>query len=87
MSFPTPADAFGLFDMAGNVWEWVGDWYGPYSEGAAVDPTGPSSGSGRVFRGGRWLDSDPTYFRAAVRFFIGPSNQDHGLGFRCARRL
>ncbi len=88
MSFPTPADAFGLFDMAGNVWEWTGDCYGAYSAAAAVNPTGPTgSCTYRVFRGGSWFSGDPTYVRAAVRNYSYPSYQIDNVGFRCARAL
>ncbi len=51
---------FGLYDMHGNVWERVKDWYGDYSQGSVTDPSGPSSGSYRVVRGGGWLDSAQT---------------------------
>ncbi len=88
MSFPTPADAFGLFDMAGNVWEWTGDCYGAYSSAAAVNPTGPTgSCTDRVSRGGCWYGADPTVVRAAVRSISGPSSLFSGVGFRCARPL
>ncbi len=86
MSFPTPADAFGLFDMAGNVWEWTGDCYGAYSAMAAVNPTGPTgSCRNRVFRGGGWGDSVPSNVRVAERNYSYPSNSGYNVGFRCAR--
>ena len=47
-------NAWGIYDMHGNVWEWCQDWYDDYPSGAVTDPTAPSSGSSRVFRGGGW---------------------------------
>jgi len=78
------ANAWGLFDMSGNVWEWVWDWYGDYPEGSVTDPRGPSSGSLRVLRGGSWFNFS-RYCRSALRGDLSPDNRSYVLGFRLAR--
>jgi formylglycine-generating enzyme required for sulfatase activity len=77
------ANPWGLFDVHGNVAEWVQDWYGPYPADAQIDPRGPAAGSGRVVRGGSFYDlaSD---CRSAHRVGLGPDVRDMGIGFRLA---
>jgi len=77
---------YGLYDVHGNVWEWVQDWYDSnyYSSSPKTDSKGPSSGSLRVFRGGGWY-SDAEYARSAFRRNNNPGDGYHNLGFRLVR--
>ena len=77
------ANAFGLHDTLGNVWEWVEDRYGQYAGGQAVDPGGPVSGQFRVSRGGSWY-SESVFCRLANRYATPPSRRGHNIGFRLA---
>ena len=77
-------NGFGLHDMLGNVYEWVGDWYGEYPGGPVTDSVGPQSGSKRVFRGGSWINYARDC-RSAIRYGDSPGNRGRLLGFRLLR--
>lgn len=96
-SFPEGVNGFGLYHMAGNVFEWVQDWYEPkyYKDSPALNPQGPDKGYNfanqgqvRVLRGGSWLAPE-TSLHTTHRFWNQPENNSYGvgLGFRCAKSM
>jgi formylglycine-generating enzyme required for sulfatase activity len=80
------ANAWGICDMHGNVWEWCRDWYSEYPERELCDPAGPQKGDRRVFRGGCWINF-PAVCRSANRAKVVPLSWHFHLGFRVVREL
>jgi formylglycine-generating enzyme required for sulfatase activity len=78
------ANPYGLYDMHGNVWEWVQDWFGEYPTSSVTDPTGPTEGSARVLRGGAW-NRRARYLRSAKRYGLMPDFRSYDAGFRLVR--
>jgi formylglycine-generating enzyme required for sulfatase activity len=78
-------NAWGLYDMHGNVWEWCLDWYGDYPSNTVTDPRGPSTGSRRVARGGSWRGPEACC-RSANRSINSPGGRGSDLGFRLVRQ-
>ncbi len=79
-----PPNGYGLFDMSGNVWEWVHDWYdaGYYQVSPERGPTGPRQGTLRIVRGGSWLVADIRMLSCSHRHKVPPDTYSYGLGFR-----
>jgi formylglycine-generating enzyme required for sulfatase activity len=82
------ANAFGLYDTLGNVWEWVNDWYDEnyYQHSPSQDPSGPTSGTYRVLRGGSWC-AIPEFVRVSLRLRLNPAVRRDDVGVRCAREV
>ena len=85
--FAAGRSGFGLYHMAGNVKEWVSDWYAPYSNARATAPTGPATGSERVVRGGSWFSTTKEELRYTFRESLLPDVRRAEVGFRCAKTL
>lgn len=83
--FPAGASPYGCFDMSGNVWEWVADWFAEdyYQQGPGRDLQGPQQGEYRVVRGGSWNNEAPN-LRVSNRNRNDPGNRNDNIGFRCA---
>ncbi len=86
-SFPMGKTTYGLVDVVGNVWEWVGDWYMPYTNEDQTDPQGPERAEKRVIRGGAWNGGHAAWVRPTFRYRDYPDIKSYGIGFRCARSL
>lgn len=85
-AMPHGQSPYGINDLAGNVWEWVADWFDAdyYQQSPQRNPIGPESGTTKVIRGGAW-DLQPSFLRAPYRSGAVPTTRHYSIGFRCAR--
>jgi formylglycine-generating enzyme required for sulfatase activity len=81
-----PGNAYQVYDLVGNVWEWVSDWYAPdyYARAQYLNPTGPDLGRLRVIRGGSWVNDDVRMLRVSHRHKVPPDTYAYSIGFRVA---
>jgi formylglycine-generating enzyme required for sulfatase activity len=84
-SFPAGASQAGVLDLAGNVWEWTGDWYGVYTEAPLDNPKGAETGTERVVRGGAFNGFMADWAKPSYRWKTAPTTYNHAIGFRCAK--
>jgi len=85
--FEAGKSRFGPYDVAGNVWEWVADWYAPYTADPKTNPKGPDTGEKKVIRGGAWNGGFTSWLRPSFRYAQDPNALSYGIGFRCAADL
>ena len=81
-----PPNAFGLYDMHGNIWQWTNDWYGEYNLDEKINPKGPEKGANKIIRGGGWRNA-AWECRSAYRGGAGlyPGTRGTGIGFRIVK--
>lgn len=80
-------NAYGLYTMSGNVWQWCDTWFAAYQSSDSLNPQGPQTGHTKVIRAGSWGSINPEYLRVASRSFSAPSNYNFDIGFRCVRSI